>query len=185
GDQTGSQVIDFTATGASVLGVVVKGGPNANFYDYQPGGVSFGTGLHSPVNPSNEMFYGLSHVSFCYVKTPPSSPPPTTTPPTSPPTTTPTSPPTTAPTSPPPSTPSETPSPTSSTTSPIGTPSETESSPASVPTEVPAGLGGPDATNTSSGHGALYVGGLTLLAAGLALIGVGTAARMKRGKHMA
>ena len=28
GDQTGSPVIDFTATGGTVLGVVVKGGPN-------------------------------------------------------------------------------------------------------------------------------------------------------------
>jgi hypothetical protein len=56
GDQTGSQVFDFTATGGTVVGVVVKGGPNANFYDYRPDGVTSGTGLHAPVNPNNNTF---------------------------------------------------------------------------------------------------------------------------------
>lgn len=67
GNQTGSQVFDFTATGGSVLGFAVKGGPNTNFYDYRPAGVTSGTRLHAPVNPNNDKFYGLSHVSFCYV----------------------------------------------------------------------------------------------------------------------
>ena len=35
GDQTGSQVFDYTASGATVLGVIVKGGTDANFYDYR------------------------------------------------------------------------------------------------------------------------------------------------------
>lgn len=56
-----------TATGGSVIGVAVKGGPNTNFYDYRPNGVTSGTGLHAPVNPDNNKFYGLSHISFCYV----------------------------------------------------------------------------------------------------------------------
>jgi hypothetical protein len=66
GDQTGSQVFDFTATGGTVLGVAVKGGPNTNFYNYQPNGVTSGTGLHAPVGPGGK-FSGLSHISFCYV----------------------------------------------------------------------------------------------------------------------
>jgi hypothetical protein len=66
GDQTGSQVFDFTATGGTVLGVAVKGGSNTNFYNYQPNGVTSGTGLHAPVGPGGK-FSGLSHISFCYV----------------------------------------------------------------------------------------------------------------------
>src|SRR6266498_3119591 len=50
GDQTDSPVFDFTATGGTVVGVAVKGGPDANFYDYRPDGVSSGTGLHAPMN---------------------------------------------------------------------------------------------------------------------------------------
>lgn len=67
GDQTGSQVFDFTASGGSVVGVAVKGGTDVNFYDYRPAGTNSGTGLHSPVNTKNQKFYGLSHISFCYV----------------------------------------------------------------------------------------------------------------------
>jgi Bacterial Ig-like domain (group 3) len=66
GNQTGSQVFDFTATGGTVLGVAVKGGPNTNFYDYRPNGVTSGTGLHAPLGPGGK-FSGLSHISFCYV----------------------------------------------------------------------------------------------------------------------
>jgi hypothetical protein len=66
GDQTGSEVFDFTATGGTVIGVKVKGGPNTNFYDYRPAGVTSGTGLHAPVGPGAK-FSGLSHISFCYV----------------------------------------------------------------------------------------------------------------------
>jgi len=66
GDQTGSQVFDFTATGGTVIGVKVKGGPNTNFYDYRPAGVTSGTGLHAPLGPGAK-FAGLSHISFCYV----------------------------------------------------------------------------------------------------------------------
>lgn len=68
GNQTGSPVFDYTATGgATVIGVAVKGGPNTNFYDYRPGGANSGTALHAPVNPNNSKFFGLSHISFCYV----------------------------------------------------------------------------------------------------------------------
>jgi hypothetical protein len=54
----------------AVLGVIIKGGPNANFYDYGAGSTGDGN-LHAPVNPNNNMFYGLSHFSFCYGETPP------------------------------------------------------------------------------------------------------------------
>jgi hypothetical protein len=45
--------------------VIVKGGPNANLYDYTPDGAAADTDLHAPVNPANGGFYGLSHISFC------------------------------------------------------------------------------------------------------------------------
>jgi uncharacterized repeat protein (TIGR01451 family) len=61
-----TQTFDFTFSGDFVAaGVLVKGGPNANFYDYRPDGNAADTGLHAPVNPSNGKFYGLSHISFC------------------------------------------------------------------------------------------------------------------------
>lgn len=45
--------------------VISKGGPAANVYTYDPG-VYADNGLHSPVNPNNNKYYGLSHISFCY-----------------------------------------------------------------------------------------------------------------------
>ncbi|MFY9586321.1 MAG: hypothetical protein WAT66_02575 [Actinomycetota bacterium] len=53
--------------------VIVKGGDNANVYNYNPESTG-DTGLHTPLNPNNNKNYGLSHVSFCYdVETPPPS----------------------------------------------------------------------------------------------------------------
>jgi hypothetical protein len=64
-DVTGS-TFDFTFTGDFVAAaVIVKGGPNANLYDYTPDGAAADTDLHAPVNPANGGFYGLSHISFC------------------------------------------------------------------------------------------------------------------------
>jgi LPXTG-motif cell wall-anchored protein len=45
--------------------VIVKGGPNSNVYTYDPESTG-DTGLHAPVNPNNDKFFGLSHISFCY-----------------------------------------------------------------------------------------------------------------------
>ena len=45
--------------------VIVKGGPNANVYTYDPEAAS-DTGLHAPMNPNNGQYYGLSHVEICY-----------------------------------------------------------------------------------------------------------------------
>lgn len=58
---------DFEFDDGVVYGVVVKGGPAGNVYDYTPDGTTSDTGLHAPVNPSNGKYYGLSHISFCYV----------------------------------------------------------------------------------------------------------------------
>lgn len=56
---------DFSASGGVVLEMIVKGGPNANLYDYGTG-VSSDTFLHAPVNHGNGRFYGLSHLEICY-----------------------------------------------------------------------------------------------------------------------
>lgn len=47
--------------------VVAKGGPMANVYRYSPIQKA-DTGLHSPLNKDAEKYYGLSHISFCYLK---------------------------------------------------------------------------------------------------------------------
>lgn len=65
-DVHGDSTFDFSFSGDFVAAaVIVKGGPNANFYDYRPDGEDADTGLHAPVNPSNDKFFGLSHISFC------------------------------------------------------------------------------------------------------------------------
>jgi hypothetical protein len=52
---------DFVTSGATVSSVVVKGGPAYNLYTYAPP-VTSDTGLHSPLNPNNDKWYGLSHL---------------------------------------------------------------------------------------------------------------------------
>jgi hypothetical protein len=71
-DVTGS-TFSFTTDGTLVNSVVVKGGPNANLYDYSgEGGVTSDSGLHSPINPKTGNPYGLSHLCFFLGgKTPP------------------------------------------------------------------------------------------------------------------
>lgn len=64
-------VFNWSASGGVVNAVVAKGGPNANLYVYNPAATA-DTGLHSPVNPSNGKYYGLSHVSFCFTPGAPS-----------------------------------------------------------------------------------------------------------------
>ncbi|WP_375056543.1 hypothetical protein [Zobellella sp. DQSA1] len=62
------QAFDWSVTGGVVKDMVVKGGPNANHYIYDPPHTNAvaDTFLHSPVNHNNNRFYGLSHISFCY-----------------------------------------------------------------------------------------------------------------------
>jgi hypothetical protein len=88
-DTDDGQVFDWDSN-IGVDAVIVKGGPNANVYFYDPESMG-DTGLHAPVGPSGE-WAGLSHISFCYDED--DVPPPTT------PTTAPTPPTTAAPTPP-------------------------------------------------------------------------------------
>lgn len=62
-----AKTFDFTITGAVANAVLVKGGPNANLYDYITDlgfGVSSDVDLHAPRQPNGNLF-GLSHISFC------------------------------------------------------------------------------------------------------------------------
>ncbi|HSR44509.1 MAG TPA: SdrD B-like domain-containing protein [Acidimicrobiia bacterium] len=82
----GGQAIAWTAS-FPIMGVFVKGGPGGNLYRYASGSVGDQL-LHAPENSSGG-WAGLSHVSFCYLQTPPTTPtlpPPTepTTPPSQP-----------------------------------------------------------------------------------------------------
>ena len=65
------ETFDWSST-VLVTQVIVKGGPTAELYDYDPP-ASSGTGLHSSVNPNNGKYYGVSHVTFCWDDTPPPS----------------------------------------------------------------------------------------------------------------
>ena len=65
-DTPDGPVFDWTSN-IGVDAVFVKGGNNGTLYLYDPPAESMGdTGLHAPVNPNNDKFFGLSHVSFCY-----------------------------------------------------------------------------------------------------------------------
>jgi uncharacterized repeat protein (TIGR01451 family) len=59
-------VFDWTSN-IGVDSIFVKGGNGGNFYLYDPPAENTGdTNLHSPINPQNQKFAGLSHISFCY-----------------------------------------------------------------------------------------------------------------------
>jgi LPXTG-motif cell wall-anchored protein len=67
-DTEDGPVFDWTSN-IGVDAVFVKGGPGGLLYLYDPPAESTGdTGLHAPVNPQNDKFFGLSHLSFCYDK---------------------------------------------------------------------------------------------------------------------
>ncbi|MFE5923452.1 hypothetical protein ACQF36_10085 [Streptomyces sp. Marseille-Q5077] len=67
-------LLDFDISGPfAAAAVIVKGGPNANVYDYRTtmaGQIEADETLHSPLNtssaPPND-FYAISHVAFCIV----------------------------------------------------------------------------------------------------------------------
>jgi LPXTG-motif cell wall-anchored protein len=65
-DTDDGPVFDWTSN-IGVDAVFVKGGPGGLLYVYDPESTG-DTGLHAPVNPQNDKFFGLSHVSFCYDK---------------------------------------------------------------------------------------------------------------------
>lgn len=53
------------ASSIGVDAVIVKGGPNANVYEYSPEALS-DTGLHAPINAPTGDPYALLHAEFCY-----------------------------------------------------------------------------------------------------------------------
>jgi uncharacterized repeat protein (TIGR01451 family) len=66
GAHHGDETFDFVASGGSVKGMIVKGGPDANRYIWPGSGVTADTYLHAPINASNDRYYGLSHIDVCY-----------------------------------------------------------------------------------------------------------------------
>lgn len=56
--------LDWTSTNATVLAVVVKGGPNYNLYNYVGTGFTWDNGLHSPLHGRNVP--AISHYNVCY-----------------------------------------------------------------------------------------------------------------------
>ncbi len=61
---TDGTYVDWSST-IGVDAVIVKGGPNANVYYYNPESKE-DEDLVSPTNPNNDKPYGLSHVDFCF-----------------------------------------------------------------------------------------------------------------------
>jgi LPXTG-motif cell wall-anchored protein len=62
-DDDGALVFNWTSN-IGVDAVFVKGGPGGLLYLYDES--TGDTGLHAPVNPQNQKFFGISHISFCY-----------------------------------------------------------------------------------------------------------------------
>lgn len=56
--------VNFLSAPAFVRAFIVKGGPNANVYFYDPAS-AVGNGLVTPLNDNGQP-YGLSHVEMCY-----------------------------------------------------------------------------------------------------------------------
>ena len=157
------QIFDWAAT-MGIDAVIVKGGPNANVYVYDP--EVFGDNdLHAPLNPDNGQYFGISHIEFCYdydpatntptntftstvtntaTDTPTNTPVPNTNTPTDTPTNTPTNTPTDTPTNTPTNTPTDTP-----TNTPTNTPTDTPTNtPTDTPTNTPTNTPTDTPTNT-------------------------------------
>jgi hypothetical protein len=61
---TGGRLLDWTLASGTMLGVVVKGGPNYNFYDYSGTALAADQGLSSPMHGRNRP--AISHYNICY-----------------------------------------------------------------------------------------------------------------------
>src|SRR3989344_948240 len=74
---SGNKTITLSTDGAlfdwnssfGISKIFVKGGVNANTYDYPDLSYS-GDDLHAPVNPNNEKYYDISYINFCYPPAP-------------------------------------------------------------------------------------------------------------------
>ncbi|ABV88070.1 hypothetical protein [Shewanella pealeana] len=66
--QQGAKTFSWDQGDSSVimLGVFVKGGPGGNLYSYDGSFTTSDANLHAPERASDK-YYGLSHVSFCYI----------------------------------------------------------------------------------------------------------------------
>ncbi|MDQ2690951.1 MAG: hypothetical protein M3Y68_02850 [Chloroflexota bacterium] len=65
-DTANGPAFDWTSN-IGVDAVFVKGGNGGNLYQYDPPlEATEDTGLHAPINPQNNKYFGLSHISFCY-----------------------------------------------------------------------------------------------------------------------
>jgi uncharacterized repeat protein (TIGR01451 family) len=62
-DITAAGVFTWTSHDVTILAVIVKGGPNANVYFYNPPPTTTDSGLHAP--------QGFSHIEFCWEAPPP------------------------------------------------------------------------------------------------------------------
>jgi hypothetical protein len=72
GSEYDPNAFDWTSN-FPVDAVIVKGGPNANMYVYDPASTG-DTLLTPPINDLTETPYGLSHVEFCYIFSAPEFP---------------------------------------------------------------------------------------------------------------
>ena len=66
--------VSFVAS-QDVSSVIVKGGPGANVYSYDPP-QSWGDNLHAPFNNNSGEYYDISHVDLCIGEKPPDPPEP-------------------------------------------------------------------------------------------------------------
>lgn len=135
---------DTTTSGLVARQVIVKGGPDANVYDYSGlpgGGIAHDDGLTPPINPNNNKPYGISHISFCLTQAIPTPTPTVTNTPAPTRTPTPTATSTPTPTATATATPTVTATPTAT---PTGTPPAT-----ATPTLTP-GPGTPTVTPTAT-----------------------------------
>lgn len=136
---------NITASGLVARQVIVKGGPQANVYDYSGlpgGGITHDDGLTPPINPSNNKPYEISHISFCLTQATPTPTPTVTNTPTPTRTPTPTATVTVTPTGTATATPTATPT---GTVSPTATPTVT-ATPTTTPTGTPPATATPTLT---------------------------------------
>jgi hypothetical protein len=150
--------IDFAATGGLVAVAFVKGGNDANRYNYSPA-VASDTNLISPDNNGGQT-PTVSHTVFCVVAAPPPSSPPSA-PPSAPPSTPPSAPPSAPPGTPPSTPPSVAPS------GSVAAETDTPSGGVAAETDVPAGPS-TDVEGNASGTGS----SLPLLLIVLGIIGL-------------
>lgn len=64
---TDGTYLNWSSTVPLKIAIIVKGGNNANVFTSADCSSS-GTGLSSPINPKNNLPYGISNITFCYTE---------------------------------------------------------------------------------------------------------------------